>query len=59
MWNAEVFGHLDSKKWTLMEELKDLEEREVGTPLSVEDSCKKSSITLELKKVLLMEEISW
>lgn len=57
MWNPKVFVHLDSEKWPLKEGLKELEESEVSAPLSVEDSCSKFSITLELENVLLIKEI--
>ena len=43
----------------MMAELRKLDVVEESRPLSVEEKCKKETTSVELDKLILMEEISW
>lgn len=56
-WNVKVFGNVESLKNSLVEELQDLEGREVNGVLYEKALLRKCSLVPELERVLLMEEI--
>ncbi|KAF5457277.1 hypothetical protein F2P56_021390, partial [Juglans regia] len=58
-WNLEVFGHTDNQKSSLLEELQELEGRELSGDASEEVLVRKGMVVAELERVLLSEEISW
>ncbi|KAF5461269.1 hypothetical protein F2P56_017384, partial [Juglans regia] len=58
-WNLEVFGHTDNQKSSLLEELQELEGRELSGDASEEVLVRKGMVVVELERVLLSEEISW
>ncbi|KAG6717073.1 hypothetical protein I3842_04G079300 [Carya illinoinensis] len=58
-WNLEVFGHIDNQKSSLLEELQDLERRELLGETSEEVLLRKGTVLANLERVLLSKEISW
>jgi hypothetical protein len=58
-WNVEEFGHVTMKKNMMMADLRELDVVEESRPLSVEEKCKKETTSVELDKLILMEEICW
>ncbi|KAF5447771.1 hypothetical protein F2P56_033295, partial [Juglans regia] len=58
-WNLEVFGHIDNQKSILLEELEELEGKELLGRASEEELLRKVTVVAELERVLLLEETSW
>ncbi|XP_042944840.1 uncharacterized protein LOC122278723 [Carya illinoinensis] len=58
-WNVGVFGHIDNQKTTLMEELQELEGRELSENPSEEMIVRKGTVLASLERVLLLKETSW
>ncbi len=58
-WNEVEFGHVSLKKKQMMCDLTDLDEVADSRPLSLEERGKREHISVELEKVILMEEICW
>ncbi|KAG6635923.1 hypothetical protein CIPAW_11G076800 [Carya illinoinensis] len=58
-WNLEVFGHIDNQKNTLLEELQELDGKELLEDISKERLLRKGTVMENLERVLLSEEISW
>ncbi|XP_041001721.1 uncharacterized protein LOC121247439 [Juglans microcarpa x Juglans regia] len=58
-WNLEVFGHIDNQKSTLLEELQELEGKELLGDTLEEVLLRKGTVMANLERVLSSEEISW
>ena len=58
-WNEDEFGHVTMKKNMMMADLRELDVVEESRPLSAEEKCKRELTSVELDKLILMEEISW
>ncbi|KAF5456906.1 hypothetical protein F2P56_026328, partial [Juglans regia] len=57
--NLEVCGHIDDQKSTLLEELQELEGKEILGDNSGEVLLRKGTIVANLDRILLSEEILW
>ena len=58
-WNLEVFCHMGNQKSTLLEELQELEGKELLGDTSVEMLLRKGKVMADLERVLLLEKTSW
>ncbi|XP_042972866.1 uncharacterized protein LOC122304675 [Carya illinoinensis] len=58
-WNVVVFSHIDNQKSTLLEELQELEGRELLGYSSEEMIVRKGTVLASLERVLLSKETSW
>jgi len=58
-WNKEVFGDIRFKKFNLLGSINDLDAKEESVGLSSEEIDRRRREREELRRVLLLEEISW
>jgi exonuclease III len=58
-WNNEVFGHVGKRIKAISEEIMEMDSLEEERGLDEEDKRKKASLSMELERLLLCEEISW
>jgi hypothetical protein len=58
-WNQEVFGNIEVRKQTLLEEIQTLDGLEDERQLAGEERVKRDQLKVDLEKVAYMQEISW
>jgi hypothetical protein len=57
-WNKEVFGNVEVRKKSLLEEIQALNLLEEERPLAEEEIVKRATLKAKLKRVVLMQEVS-
>jgi hypothetical protein len=58
-WNETEFGHVNVQKKTLLAGLRELDVVADSKSLSTEEKGKREQLTVDLEKVILMDEICW
>jgi hypothetical protein len=58
-WNETEFGHITVQKKQLLAGLRELDVLADSRPLSVEEKGKRELLSVDLEKVIMMDEICW
>ena len=58
-WNVEAFGHVETRKNILWNELQELDVLAEVRPLSLEERDQRTLTEAEIERTILMEEICW
>lgn len=59
IWNRDVFGRADQRKYQILEEILKWDSKEEEKGLQQEERLEREELCLDYERVLEMEEIMW